>query len=57
MARVKRKRINMRIPEDLVDFIKKHAEANGVTMTDDYVTYLTTKKAISEKETKDEPRT
>lgn len=51
--RVKRKRVNMRIPEDLIDFIKKFAEANGTTMTDDYVKYLQEKKDKAEKEVTD----
>lgn len=47
MKRSKRKRINMRVPEDLVDFIKKSSESEGITMTEDYVRYLENKKASS----------
>lgn len=53
--KVKRKRVNMRIPEDLIDFIKKYAEANSTTMTDDYVNYLIRKRNDSVLEVKDEP--
>lgn len=47
MKRSRRKRINMRVPEDLVDFIKKSSESEGITMTEDYVRYLENKKASS----------
>lgn len=48
-----RKRINMRVPEDLVVFIKKYAVSNGTTMTDDYVKYLEEKKKQLSKEPQD----
>jgi len=48
----KRKRINMRVPEDLIDFIKSYAEENGTTMTMDYVAYLDRKKEEAEKNVK-----
>lgn len=54
MMRVKRKRINMRIPEDLIEFIKKYAEKNSTTVTDDYIGYLTDKKSKEERAGKDE---
>jgi len=43
--KIKRKRINMRIPEDLIEFIKKYAEDHSTTMTEDYVKYLETKRS------------
>lgn len=50
MRRSKRKRINMRVPEDLIDFIKKSSESEGITMTEDYVRYLEKKKSSSKEE-------
>ena len=49
MAR--RKRINMRIPEDLKDWIHAYTAARNTTVTQDYVEYLTRKKRAADKET------
>lgn len=49
MEKVKRVRINMRVPADLVQFIKEYTARNGTTMTGDYVEYLTKKWQEDEK--------
>ena len=48
--KAKRVRVNMRIPLELVEFIKEDAKRRGTNMTGDYVDYLKTKKDRTEKE-------
>lgn len=45
--KIKRKRINMRIPEDLIEFIKKFADEHSTTVTDDYIKYLEAKRSTT----------
>lgn len=51
---VAKKRINMRIPEDLMEFIKKDAEARGSTVTSDYIEYLDAKRKKAEESKNDD---
>jgi predicted DNA binding CopG/RHH family protein len=46
---LKRKRINMRIPEDLIEWAKSHVLENNTNLTQDYIDYLTDKRKKSEK--------
>jgi hypothetical protein len=38
----------MRIPLDLIEFIKEHTKNNGKTVTSDYVEYLENKRRVVE---------
>lgn len=44
----KTRRVNMRIPLDLIEFIKEYTKNNGKTVTSDYVEYLETKRRAVE---------
>lgn len=49
----KRVRVNMRIPADLVEFIKEDARKRGTNMTGDFIEHLRSLKAKAEKEEQD----